>query len=86
MFGRRHVLMVALTCFTLFHLGQALGKNIETFLVTRFFCGFFGVAPFTICGGIIADIWPALGRGPATSLFSASTFLGPVLGPIVGGL
>ncbi|ESK97755.1 mfs multidrug [Moniliophthora roreri MCA 2997] len=83
MFGRRRVLMLAMTCFTLFHLGQALGQNIETFLVTRFFCGFFGVAPFSICGGIIADIWSALGRGPATSLFSASTFLGPVLGPIV---
>jgi len=77
--------MLTMVAFTLFHLGQALGKNIETFLITRFFCGFFGVAPFTISGGVIADVWPALGRGPATSLFSASTFLGPVLGPIVGG-
>ncbi|THV00011.1 MFS polyamine transporter [Dendrothele bispora CBS 962.96] len=85
MYGRRGVLILTMAAFTLFHLGQALGKNIETFLVTRFFCGFFGVAPLTISGGIIADVWPALGRGPATSLFSASTFLGPVLGPIVGG-
>ncbi|KAK7451300.1 hypothetical protein VKT23_012641 [Stygiomarasmius scandens] len=85
LYGRRRVLMLTMVAFTLFHLGQALGKNIETFLITRFFCGFFGVAPFTISGGVIADVWPALGRGPATSLFSASTFLGPVLGPIVGG-
>jgi hypothetical protein len=35
--------------------------------------------------GVIADIWPAVGRGPATSLFTASVFLGPVLGPIVAG-
>lgn len=27
-----------------------------------------------------------MGRGPATSLFTASVFLGPVLGPIVSGL
>ncbi|KAF9269101.1 MFS polyamine transporter [Marasmius fiardii PR-910] len=84
-YGRRRVLMFTMSCFTLFHLGQGLAKNIESFLITRFFCGFFGVSPFTVSGGIIADVWPVLGRGPATSLFSASTFLGPVLGPIVGG-
>jgi DHA1 family multidrug resistance protein-like MFS transporter len=33
--------------------------------------------------GIIADIWDPVGRGPAISLFAASVFLGPVLGPIV---
>ncbi|KIK59308.1 hypothetical protein GYMLUDRAFT_44678 [Collybiopsis luxurians FD-317 M1] len=85
MFGRRLILTSSMSAFTLFHLGQALAPNMQTFLVTRFFCGFFGVAPFTVCSGVIADIWPALGRGPATSLFSASTFLGPVLGPLVGG-
>jgi hypothetical protein len=36
--------------------------------------------------GVIADIWDAAGRGPATSLFVACVFLGPVLGPIVSGL
>lgn len=35
--------------------------------------------------GLIADIWSAIGRGPATSLYTASVFLGPVLGPIVSG-
>lgn len=35
--------------------------------------------------GTIADTWPAAGRGAATSLFTASVFIGPVLGPIVGG-
>jgi DHA1 family multidrug resistance protein-like MFS transporter len=35
--------------------------------------------------GFIADIWPPVGRGPATSLFTASVFLGPVLGPIIEG-
>jgi len=35
--------------------------------------------------GLIADVWSAIGRGPATSLFTASVFLGPVLGPIISG-
>lgn len=74
-----------MVAYTLFFIGQALSQNIATLLITRFWGGFFGVAPLTIAGGIIADMWSAEGRGPATSLFAASTFLGPVLGPIVGG-
>lgn len=35
--------------------------------------------------GVIADIWDAVGRGQATSVFTACVFIGPVLGPIVGG-
>lgn len=50
-FGRRNVLLFTMTLYTLFHLGQALAKNIETLLICRFFSGFFGVSPFTICGG-----------------------------------
>ncbi|KAG5652152.1 hypothetical protein H0H81_006136 [Sphagnurus paluster] len=83
--GRRPIFMIALSCYTLLHLGQALAPNIETLLVTRFLGGFFAVAPVTNCGGVIADIWSAAGRGPATSLFTASVFLGPVMGPIVSG-
>lgn len=83
--GRRPIFLVTMSLYTLFHLGQALAPNIETLLVTRFLSGFFAVAPLTICGGVIADVWPAVGRGPATSLFTASVFLGPVMGPIVAG-
>jgi len=83
--GRRPIFVVTMTLYTLFHLGQSLAPNIQTLLVTRFLSGFFAVAPLTNCGGVIADIWPAVGRGPATSLFTASVFLGPVLGPIIAG-
>lgn len=75
-----------MTLYTLFHLGQALAPNIQTLLVTRFFSGFFAVAPLINSGGVIADIFAADGRGLATSLFTAGVFLGPVIGPIVSGL
>lgn len=83
--GRKPIFSLALTLYTLFHLGQSLAPNIQTLLVTRFLSGFFAVAPLTNCGGVIADIWSSAGRGPATSLFTASVFLGPVLGPIISG-
>ncbi|KAF8191270.1 MFS polyamine transporter [Pholiota molesta] len=83
--GRKPIFVVTMTSYALFIIGQALAHNIETLLVTRFLSGFFAAAPVTNSGGVIADIWPAVGRGPATSLFTASVFLGPVLGPIVTG-
>ncbi|KAA1477951.1 MFS polyamine transporter [Dentipellis sp. KUC8613] len=83
--GRRPIFFCTLSTYTLFILGQALAHNIETLLVTRFLSGFFGCAPLILSGGVIADIWDAAGRGMASSLFGASVFLGPALGPVVGG-
>ena len=81
--GRRPVFVLALSLYTLFILGQPLAKNMETLLITRFLSAFFASAPLTNCGGMIADIWDPIGRGPATGLFTACVFLGPVCGPIV---
>ncbi|KAJ7461152.1 MFS general substrate transporter [Mycena latifolia] len=83
--GRRPMFLIAMTTYTVLHLGQALAKNIETLLITRFLGGFFAVAPLVNCGGVIADIHSAKTRGIAMSLFTASVFLGPIMGPIVGG-
>ncbi|PPQ75171.1 hypothetical protein CVT26_008701 [Gymnopilus dilepis] len=83
--GRRPILAVTMIVYTLFILGQALAQNMQTLLVTRFLSGFFAVAPVNNAGGLIADIWPAIGRGPATSLFTAAVFIGPVTGPIIAG-
>ena len=35
--------------------------------------------------GVIADIWSAVGRGRATSLFCNGLFIGTMLGPVVSG-
>ncbi|KAJ7171197.1 major facilitator superfamily domain-containing protein [Mycena filopes] len=83
--GRRPIFLFAMSMYTILHLGQALAKNIETLLITRFLAGVFGVAPLVSGGGLIADIWAVESRGLATSMFAASVFLGPVMGPIVAG-
>jgi MFS transporter, DHA1 family, multidrug resistance protein len=84
--GRRPVFLLTGAAYTLFTLGQTLAPNVQTVIVTRFFGGFFACAPLTNSGGLIADVWDPAGRGLATSLFTASVFLGPVLGPIVSSL
>ncbi|KAH9941406.1 major facilitator superfamily domain-containing protein [Amylocystis lapponica] len=76
---------VALSCYTILHLGQALARNIETLLVTRFLAGLFAVAPLTNCAGIMFDIWDPVRRGISAGVFVAGVFLGPVLGPLTAG-
>jgi MFS transporter, DHA1 family, multidrug resistance protein len=83
-YGRRPVFIFTLFMYTISILGQSLGNNIQTILVTRFFGGFFASAPLTNGGGFIADIWDAVGRGVAITIFSAAVFVGPIVGPIVG--
>ena len=84
--GRRPIFLLTLGAYSILHLGQALAKDINTLLATRFLGGFFAVAPLTNCGGLMFDIWDPIRRGIATALFVAGVFVGPVLGPIVGGL
>lgn len=83
--GRRPILIFSLSLYSIFHLGQALAQNMLTIVLTRFFAGFFACAPLTTSGGVFADIWDPVNRGVATSVFAANVFLGPVLGPVIGG-
>jgi DHA1 family multidrug resistance protein-like MFS transporter len=85
LYGRRPIFLVTMFVYMCLQIGDALGKNIETVLIIRFLAGTFAAAPLTNCGGLIADIWDPVGRGPAMSVFSASVFVGPVMGPIIGG-
>lgn len=70
---------------TAFNAGAAGSQNIQTLIILRFFAGAFGSSPLTNAGGVIADMFPAAQRGLALSIFAAAPFMGPTLGPIVGG-
>ncbi|KAF8825188.1 hypothetical protein HHX47_DHR7000257 [Lentinula edodes] len=83
--GRKRILVVTMCCYTLFILGQIFAPNIQTLIVTRFFSGFFASSPLTVGGAVLADLWAGKDRGLPSSIFSGSVFLGPALGPLVGG-
>ncbi|PCH38373.1 MFS general substrate transporter [Wolfiporia cocos MD-104 SS10] len=85
MYGRRIVFICTFIAFTLLHLGGSLCHNAATLLSTRMLAGMFGVSPFTNSGAALADIWVPRERGVASSLYACAPFLGPVVGPIVGG-
>ncbi|KIJ29895.1 hypothetical protein M422DRAFT_235088 [Sphaerobolus stellatus SS14] len=85
LYGRRNVFLASYTPYLLFHLGGAIGKNIETVIITRFLAGVAGSSPLTNAGGQISDMWSPQDRTLATMIYSLCTFFGPVSGPIVGG-
>ncbi|RPB20449.1 MFS general substrate transporter [Terfezia boudieri ATCC MYA-4762] len=84
-FGRRIVYLVNLPIFLLFILGAAEAKNIQTLLICRAFAGIFGGPALAVSGGSFVDLWELKTSGLAVSVQAIATFMGPALGPIVGG-
>jgi multidrug resistance protein len=85
LFGRQILYVITYGAFTAFNAGVAGSQNIATIIILRFMAGAFGSSPLTNAGGVIADCFQARDRGLAMSIFAAAPFLGPSLGPVIGG-
>ncbi|KAL2829158.1 major facilitator superfamily domain-containing protein [Aspergillus cavernicola] len=85
LYGRKYPLFAGYALFAIFQIPVAVAKNVETILVCRFLMGILGCSPLAVVGGAMADFWDPIDRAVAIAMFSAATFVGPVLGPIVGG-
>ncbi|KIM93298.1 hypothetical protein OIDMADRAFT_173323 [Oidiodendron maius Zn] len=83
--GRKRPLFFGYMAFAIFQIPVAVAQNLETIMVCRFLAGCFGCAPLAIIGGAFVDFWNPVDRGVAMCVFSAATFIGPVVGPIMGG-
>lgn len=74
-----------MTLYMVFVMASALAPNIAAQLVFRFLAGFFGATPLVCAGGSLSDVWSPLERVYTFPVFANAGFLGPVLGPVVGG-
>ncbi|KAI0535484.1 major facilitator superfamily domain-containing protein [Xylaria digitata] len=83
-FGRKWPMTIGMLLFTIFTIPIAVGKNIETLLVSRFFQGAFGSAPLSLAAGGVVDIWSPAQRGIAIAACIGTIFGSPVLAPIIG--
>lgn len=83
--GRRLPLVVASFGFSIFNLGVATGKDLQTILICRFFAGFFGACPLTCVAAVFSDMFSNATRGMAITIFSMTVFTGPLLAPFIGG-
>ncbi|CAK7563681.1 MAG: Synaptic vesicle transporter SVOP [Sporothrix epigloea] len=84
-YGRRVIYGSTLLLAVVFIIPCAVSKNIGTLLVCRLIDGIAFSAPMTLVGGTLADLWRNEERGVPMATFSAAPFLGPAIGPLVGG-
>ncbi|KAH6854111.1 major facilitator superfamily domain-containing protein [Chaetomium sp. MPI-CAGE-AT-0009] len=84
-FGRRIIYGSTLFIAVVFIIPCAVSKNIGTLIVCRLIDGIAFSAPMTLVGGTLADLWRNEERGVPMAAFSAAPFIGPAIGPLVGG-
>ena len=83
--GRRIIYGTTLLVATIFVIPCAVSPNIATLIVCRAIDGIAFSAPMTLVGGTLADLWKNEERGVPMAAFSAAPFVGPAIGPLVGG-
>lgn len=83
--GRKPVYVSTVFLAVVFIIPCAVSKNIGTLLVCRLIDGIAFSAPMTLVGGTLADLWRTEERGVPMAAFSAAPFIGPAIGPLVGG-
>jgi len=84
-FGRRFVYLTSVPVFALFIMGSGFAQSIATLIVCRFFAGLFGSPALSIGSATISEVWIPANRAIPMSLYVATPFLGPALGPLIGG-
>jgi len=85
LYGRLPVYIITTVLFIIFTVGCALSTNLNMLIAFRFLAGCVGVAPVTIGGGTIADMFRQEKRGAAMAVWAMGPLLGPVIGPVAGG-
>ncbi|PSS03454.1 major facilitator superfamily domain-containing protein [Coniella lustricola] len=84
-YGRRPIYLVSFAVFAIWIIPCAVAKNIETIIIARFFQGLAGSAFLSVSGGTVSDLFTPEKMAHPMTLFTASPFLGPCVGPLMGG-
>ncbi|KAJ5116798.1 hypothetical protein N7456_001146 [Penicillium angulare] len=84
-YGRRIIYLWSLVFFLIWLIPCAVAKNIQTLLISRFFDGFAGSPFLSVAGGTVGDMFPRLHLALPMMIYTTSPFIGPELGPLLGG-
>lgn len=85
LYGRRWPLTAGIVGYSIFTIGTATAKDVQTIMLTRFFAGVFAAAPLAIVPASFADIYSNRARGVAIAMFAMMVFVGPFASPFIGG-
>ncbi|MCJ1315064.1 hypothetical protein MMC15_000379 [Xylographa vitiligo] len=83
--GRRLPLVFSMFGFSIFQIGVATGKDLQTVLLCRFFGGVFASCPLAVVAAVFSDMFDNRTRGLAVTVFSMTVFAGPLMAPFIGG-
>lgn len=78
-------MLIGLFGYSVFTIGTATAKDVQTIMLTRFFAGFFAACPLSIVPAIFADLFNNEYRGIAIAVFAMAVFVGPFASPFTGG-
>ncbi|RDW85971.1 hypothetical protein BP5796_04296 [Coleophoma crateriformis] len=84
-YGRRNIYIVSFALFVIWLIPCARATNIQTMLISRFFNGVAGSAFLSVAGGTVGDLFDRHELAAPMMIYTASPFLGPELGPLIGG-
>ncbi|PGH12540.1 hypothetical protein AJ80_06701 [Polytolypa hystricis UAMH7299] len=84
-YGRRMIYIVSFSFFVIWLIPCAVAQNIQTLLISRFFNGLSGSAFLSVAGGTVGDIFDRSQLAAPMMIYTASPFIGPELGPLLGG-
>ncbi|KAF2013070.1 MFS general substrate transporter [Aaosphaeria arxii CBS 175.79] len=82
--GRRWPLSIGMFGSSIFTIGCATSKDIQTLVICRFFAGLFGASPLCVVPAVLADLYNSTYRGMAISIYALTVFGGPFLAPCIG--
>ncbi|CAF2984646.1 unnamed protein product [Rotaria sp. Silwood2] len=85
-FGRKIILLLALTIFLGFTIVCILARTIIVLFIFRSLQGAAISALLVVGQSAIADMYPSDGFGFAIGLFLVPVLIGPIIGPFIGGV
>ncbi|KAI7241156.1 MFS general substrate transporter [Hortaea werneckii] len=84
-YGRRIIYLCAFGMYFVWLIPCAVAQNIQTMLIVRFFDGLAGSAFLSVAGGTVGDMFTKDKLSAPMVVYTASPFVGPEVGPVVGG-
>ncbi|KAH7410685.1 major facilitator superfamily domain-containing protein [Cadophora sp. MPI-SDFR-AT-0126] len=84
-YGRRPIYWASFSMFLIWIIPSAVAKNIQTMLIARFLDGLSGSAFLSVAGGTVGDMFNREQLQLPMLIYTASPFVGPSLGPLIGG-
>ena len=84
-FGRRRLLLMSVTGFTIFSFLCGIAPNLPTLIIFRIFQGATGGGLQPLSQAILMESFPAEQRGKAMAFWALGIVVAPMLGPVLGG-